>query len=105
MVVSTMRLEGTGGVGLSAARLPVIAGGGRASVLAGLVLGVRWRGGGFCCSSWSGFGIARVDSDTWIGVGSFLPTECPTTRFGRTSSGGLWGRQLLGATPHASRSA
>ena len=99
-----MRLEGTGGVGLSAARLPVMAGSGHASVFAGLV-GVCWCGGDLRSSSRSGFRVLRVGSDSWIGVGSFLPTECPTTHFGRTSVGGLWGRQLLDAMPHASRSA
>ena len=99
-----MRLEGTGGVGLSAARLPVIAGGGRAAILA-VLLGEGWCGSDWRSSSWTGFRDMRGGSDAEIGVGSFLPTECPTTRFGRTSSGGLWGRQLLGATPHVSRSA
>ena len=36
------------------------------------------------------------------GVGKGWPTECPTTRFGGTSSGGPWGHQLLVGTPQAS---
>lgn len=42
---------------------------------------------------------------TRTGLGSAIPTECPTTRFGRTSSDGRRGRQLLAGTPQASKSA
>lgn len=134
-----MHLEGTGDVGLSAGRLPVVAGGERASILRGVLLAVAAPGvligftvvilfsGGLledvnrslegsvldecwcgcvcccCCSwSWSVFRVMRGGSDTEIGVGSFLPTECPTTHFGSTSLGGHWGHQPV-AGHHSAR--
>jgi len=97
-----MRLEGTDGVGLSAARLPVISECGRTCMLAGKG---SWCGGGFGVASWACVNVLRVGFGAGTGVGLWCPTECPTTRFGRTSSGGRWGRQLLEATPHASRRA
>ena len=52
---------------------------------------------------WSKEHGLRVIVGTRTGVGKGLPTECPTTCFGRTSSGGPWGCQLLAGTPQASR--
>ena len=53
--------------------------------------------------SWSKEQGLRVVVGMRTGAGKGLPTECPTTRFGRTSSGGPWGHQLLVGTPQASR--
>ena len=53
--------------------------------------------------SWSKEQGVQVVVSTRTSVGRGRPTECPTTCLGRTSSGGLWGHQLLAGTPQASR--